>query len=73
MNADGTKVYVCRVVWEALTYRPSKTRSHPAAMPLLLTMGILEVLKVPTWLEALENDTHTEPHSSLPHYLRITL
>lgn len=71
MNAVGTKVYVCKVVGEALTYRPSKTRSHPAAMPLILTMGIFEVLKAPTWLEAFENDTHIEPHSSLPYHLRI--
>lgn len=73
MNADGTKVYVCRVVWETLTYRPSKTRSHPAAIPLLPTMRTFEVLKVPTWLEAFENDTQIEPHSSLPYYLRSIL
>lgn len=58
-----------RVGREALTYLESHLRpeSHMAASPLILTLGIFEVLKVPTWLEPSENKTkqtiQTESHS----------
>lgn len=56
MDAEETKVDVAQggVGGSDLLKRPSKTRSHPAAIPLTLTTGTLEVLKVPTWLAALK-------------------
>lgn len=57
----GPRSMHTRVVWEALTYlrRPPMVRSHPAAIPLILPMGIFEVLKVPTWLEAFGNSNRS--------------
>lgn len=65
VDAEGTKVYASQsgVGGSDLLRRPSKTRSHMTASPLILTPGNFEVLKVPTWLEAFENGTQIESHS----------
>lgn len=61
VDAEKTKAYASQsgVGGSDLLRRPSKTRSHMTASPLILTPGNFEVLKVPTWLEAFENGTQS--------------